>query len=305
MLVTSIQKTKLKTLKRGGHEMKEQNVMQEDWDYLIILDACRYDYFEKVYDDYFDGELEKRDSGAGATPEWLTKTFTEDYDYFDISYFSANPYINSKGISLNRIRDDNFKWKATDIFDHIVDLWESAWDENLGVAGPEKVCDKFRKSPKLNRCIIHIMQPHRPFLHPDVEEITERGEQRESMIKGKLYSNDYNNKRKDLKDDIGSVLDKIFGQQRLLKIREFLGLPPLGQWDELRRTYSLKGIKKFYEYNIRVALKAIKKLLPDLDGKVIITADHGEGLLDCNFFGHENFNHSPVLITVPWFEVRR
>ena len=33
--------------------MKEQNLFNEDWDTLIILDACRYDFFEKVYRDYF------------------------------------------------------------------------------------------------------------------------------------------------------------------------------------------------------------------------------------------------------------
>ena len=44
--------------------MKDQNFFEEDWDHAIILDAARYDVFKEVYEDYFDGELEKRRSPA-------------------------------------------------------------------------------------------------------------------------------------------------------------------------------------------------------------------------------------------------
>lgn len=44
-------------------------VMREEWDYLIILDACRYDYFAAIWENYFDGELEKRVSLGSGTLE--------------------------------------------------------------------------------------------------------------------------------------------------------------------------------------------------------------------------------------------
>jgi len=28
-------------------------IMEEEWDYLIILDACRYDYFLALWKNYF------------------------------------------------------------------------------------------------------------------------------------------------------------------------------------------------------------------------------------------------------------
>lgn len=34
--------------------------MEENRDYLIILDACRYDYFVAMWKNYFDEDLEKR-----------------------------------------------------------------------------------------------------------------------------------------------------------------------------------------------------------------------------------------------------
>ena len=35
------------------------NVMEEIGIFLIVLDACRYDYFLEVYGDFFDGKLDK------------------------------------------------------------------------------------------------------------------------------------------------------------------------------------------------------------------------------------------------------
>ncbi len=68
------------------------NVMNEDWDHLIVLDACRYDYFEKVWQKYLPGKLRKKLSVGSTTVEWRDKTFT-DY-YGDVVYISSNPYIS-------------------------------------------------------------------------------------------------------------------------------------------------------------------------------------------------------------------
>ncbi len=43
------------SLVQGSDRMKEQDIIEEDWDNLIILDACRYDFFERVYKDYLAG----------------------------------------------------------------------------------------------------------------------------------------------------------------------------------------------------------------------------------------------------------
>lgn len=56
---------------------KQKNLINErDWDCLVILDACRYDYFEKVYEDYLSGDLRKVLSSGSCTEEWLNKTVT-------------------------------------------------------------------------------------------------------------------------------------------------------------------------------------------------------------------------------------
>lgn len=50
--------------------MEEQRPLDRSWDYLIILDACRFDVFEEVYDDFLEGRLRKVESVGSSTPEW-------------------------------------------------------------------------------------------------------------------------------------------------------------------------------------------------------------------------------------------
>jgi len=56
----------------------EKYVMDEEWDFLIILDACRYDYFKEIYKNYLDGgNSMKAISPAIETIEWCQKKLYE------------------------------------------------------------------------------------------------------------------------------------------------------------------------------------------------------------------------------------
>jgi len=50
-----------------GHEGVK--VVEEEWDYIIVLDACMYDIFEDV--NWIDGKLESIISKGSGTPEWI------------------------------------------------------------------------------------------------------------------------------------------------------------------------------------------------------------------------------------------
>jgi len=54
--------------------MDDQRFLESEWDYCLVLDACRYDVFEDVYDEYLDGNLEKRRSVGSSTPEWAYRS---------------------------------------------------------------------------------------------------------------------------------------------------------------------------------------------------------------------------------------
>ena len=105
----------------GCSLLKVNDVMKESWDYLIVLDACRYDYFKLEYEKFFHGELENRVSLGSATPEWCRKQFKKYFS--DVVYVSGNPYINSKTAIAG--------FDAKKHFHKVIDVWDFGWSEEL------------------------------------------------------------------------------------------------------------------------------------------------------------------------------
>lgn len=287
--------------------MKKQKILNGNWDNLIILDACRYDIFEKVYDKYFEADLEKRDSRAGSTQEWLVKNFNELL--IDTTYFSANPYINSRGIPLNKTyREDFPAWKPTENFGQIVDVWEKV-DNRFNTTMPNMVIESVIKTPSLKRKIIHFIQPHLPFIHPDLKE--EYQWKSKDNLKKSNSEHQRSNRIKKIAKNIASCVffdlyKKIFENpvNRWKMRKPFIPKSQTRKYERIYRNGQLDRVLEFYEYSLKETMKSISKLIPYLSGKTIITADHGECFGEYNLWGHENFNHNPVLTTVPWLKIR-
>lgn len=69
------------------------DILAEDWDNLLILDACRYDMFKSYAE--LPGRLEHRISKGSATYEFLSGNFKER-SALDTVYATANPnYIET------------------------------------------------------------------------------------------------------------------------------------------------------------------------------------------------------------------
>lgn len=49
------------------------NIMDEDWDNLILIDACRYDVFANI--NSINGSLESRISSGSSSREFIEKNF--------------------------------------------------------------------------------------------------------------------------------------------------------------------------------------------------------------------------------------
>ncbi|HEC92572.1 MAG TPA: hypothetical protein ENI51_06250 [Candidatus Atribacteria bacterium] len=284
--------------------MKEKYVMEEDWDFLIILDACRYDYFRDVYQKYFgDGKLEKAFSPAIETIEWVEKNFREYYS--DVIYISTTPFINSKKCMYSR----GFCFDAKKHFYKIVDLWDWGWDYNIGTVRPEKVNKAALKEHLLHpdkRMIIHYMQPHAPYLSME-----------------KLYldmkKNDGREERKKFEDNIWKWLltDKtkkiltekfmlIFGTEfiwKLNKIFHFKKVHPL-HIEMAWRMIGRDGIIKAYVENLHRVLKCVQEIVENLHGRIIITSDHGELLGENGLYGHGlPLPRHTKLVEIPWFAI--
>jgi len=275
----------------------------EEWDYLVVLDACRYDTFAEVYDGYLSGHLEPRRSAGSATPEWAAKTLTGRYD---ARYYSANPFINSLGVPLNEVgwgASCGYEWSAADHLAEVVDLWHDAWVDDLGTVPPGAVTRAVRARDDHvdrdhDRVVIHYMQPHAPFLR--------RGRGR---------------KLRRVRDGIrapagGGPLDCVVTPLRrriegALDGNSLVGM--VGMWADL----DLRGLldvlaggtavtlRRYYEENLRLALEAVVDLVADLDGTVVVTADHGEAFGEEGVWEHHVETHIPPLVEVPWLVLDR
>lgn len=131
-------------------------IFEEDWDTLVVLDACRYDMFKEVAD--ISGDLSSRTSKGSATVEWLSANF-DGKDLSDTVYVTANPQLER-----NR-RNWNISIHET------INVWlDEGWDEETGTVLAETITEAAIKAHEKfphKRLVVHYMQPHYPFVPSD------------------------------------------------------------------------------------------------------------------------------------------
>lgn len=130
-------------------------VMEQDWDNLIILDACRYDLFKRV--NPIEGQLHRFHSRGSHTGEFVQQNFQGE-SLLDTVYVSSNP---------------NPAEEANAEFASVEEVWRSEWDESLHTVPPESMVkrtkDAEEKFPN-KRLISHFLQPHYPWIGPNGRE---------------------------------------------------------------------------------------------------------------------------------------
>lgn len=282
--------------------MKEQNLFGEDWNTLIILDACRYDFFEKAYRNYLDGKLEKRISPASHTVEWLVKSFPDKYD---IIYISANPFVNSFKIPLEKILPKSkSSWIAKDHFLKVIDVWQFGWDESLNTVHPKTVNAAYFANLSNKKTIVHYMQPHMPYLSHDSSLNLINIHRRRVINESK---GEYTGKTllKYSRELLARKLHEMLGTEGYWQMRKLLNLPP---WDTLEwfwRRGNSREVHYYYEDNLRQVLDSVRQLVANISGKIIVTSDHGEAFGEQGRWGHQPKVRVPVLIEVPWLEIEK
>ncbi|MFO7925951.1 MAG: hypothetical protein ACQET5_11460 [Halobacteriota archaeon] len=282
--------------------MEGQDFLGSDWDYCIVLDACRYDVFSEVYGEFLNGTLEKRWSTGSSTPEWASRTFTGDHD---IAYFSGNPFINSLGIPLNELKwgaSCGYEWTATDHISDLFDVWKTGWDDQLGTVPPESLETALRSNSnaveRADRTVLHYMQPHAPYLSRG------KGKKLKRIRKG-IRGQDVSETAADggersigasIRQHVECALDS---SELAQKVGLWLELDPA----DLLRNGTRETAFELYEENLRIALDAVADLCSELDGRVVVTADHGEAFGEGGVWEHHVETHIPPLMEVPWLEL--
>lgn len=135
-------------------------IMNEDWDNLILLDACRYDIFDQV--NYLEGDLEHRISKASQSEEFCEEYF-EGEAFHDTVYVTANAY--GARVSQNTFHDIH------------VTFGEDYRRGHCEGRAPDMVKDTaieaYENHPN-KRIILHFMQPHGPYIGPKAEDLRAR-----------------------------------------------------------------------------------------------------------------------------------
>ena len=165
------------------------------------------------------------------------------------------------------------------IFHSLINLLDE-WDESMQTVLPETVVEKaieIEKEYPNKRLIIHFMQPHYPFIGETGKKIKHRG-----------HGN-------------GSEADT--SQPNIWEVL---------QWRHKGyENVNEETVWEAYRENVNIAIKSATELSEELQGKTVLTADHGVHIGDrMRPIPARGYGHSPGLRTqevteVPWFVVEK
>lgn len=227
------------------------DLMAADWDNLVILDACRYDVFERYC--RIDGNLKAVISPGSSTTEFVRRSF-QDREFPDTVYVSGNAQLQKCG--------------CTDNFYAFERVWIDGWDETLFTVRPDTMAEAAiaaeERFPK-KRLIIHMVQPHYPFIGPKGRDIDHRG-----------FTLD------------GTV-------EEAAKHKSIWNLLRHGEVSEVE-------VREAYVENLLLTLPHVEQLCDSLTGKTVVTADHGNVFGKWFQYGHPRNRFLEELVKVPWLE---
>lgn len=146
-------------------------------------------------------------------------------------------------------------------------LWATHWDEKTETVKPETITDiaieEHERYPN-KRHIVHYLQPHYPFIGECGTKVTS-----ETTYKPGGKGTEYRNVWSRL--EAGEV-------------------SPSAIWDA-------------YRENLELTLPHVERLIDAVDGKVVVTADHGNELGRFGIYGHPPKFYLESLVRVPWLEI--
>jgi hypothetical protein len=260
------------------------NPLREDWDNLIVLDACRYDVFEEV--NRIRGDVEYVVSNGSHSKEFYEENVSGETRH-DTVYVTANPYGavmcsevffkmattfsgEKEQDSRGRISETTTADGRTLNFNHV---------ENIAPAElARKALDSHERYPD-KRLFVHFMQPHAPYIGERAASLRQSLEREEGLT-----------------FTAWTDLDEL-DRDRAIGSLENAAKEGYISADELRSVYV---------ENLEIVLSHVEELVSELGGKTVVTADHGELLGEeraGHRFGHPEGLFVRELRVVPWLTV--
>jgi len=267
------------------------NIFERKWDLLVILDTCRPDYLARCAEsvDWLTGVGEIQSVGS-MSAEWMLQTFTEEH-----SEQISETALLSENIWSYRILEEEFhkyqnhnydmihagypRWNpvSVDSFGHYELIYPSGnQDDRLHPeAGhiPHILTDRaidVGRQKDFDRLIVHYNLPHLRHIADAID--WEPGEKSHSKL---MAAN--------------------------LPVARDLR-PEERSFDSVNQgEVPAKAVRDNYLKNLRFCLEYVGILLENMDAdKVVISADHGEGLGDRGVLYHPFGCPFSEIKTVPW-----
>lgn len=229
-------------------EREPDNIFDEEWDNLIIVDACRQDIYEDS-----TGVSDYRYSKGSTTGEYIERNFSEG-EFDNIVYIAGNPFLADEFL-------DKFTGRKN-IFCDKFDTFQTDWSEEDGTVLPEPLVRDAKTAESLypdKRKIIHFIQPHHPFVNADYD--SGKYERKENWLTGFEFN----------------------------------------VWDQAEvGLIDHETVSQDYQENLDYVLPHVEKLAEELEGKTVVTSDHGNLLGEMGLYGHPPENDLKPLRKVPW-----
>lgn len=243
------------------------DVMAQDWDYMLILDACRHDVFEEV--NWIDGDLSSVISAGSHSEEFCEVNF-EGKTFYDTVYVTANAF----GARIGDGVFHDLVYTGEEIDEDFVG-WHAFSERMEPGTIADATMDAVDRYPN-KRVIAHFMQPHTPYFGDKADELRERVAEEGLIVRS----------RQPEKVEQYSLDD----ENVVVSLKE-----------AAERGYvSHEEIREVYVENLRLVLEHVASLVSELDGKIVVTSDHGEYLGEGGKIGHPKYSYSEAVRKVPW-----
>lgn len=204
------------------------------------------------------------DSGKRVSLGTCTAEYIENT--FSDGDYSDTVYISANPHFYSALFEEKTGRKPSGVFHEVFHTYDTDWDEELCHVLPAAVARDAVAAAKLfpdKRKIIHFHQPHAPYVGVDIEH-------------GRI---------------------KVTERGERIPVNDAKSIGKKVETGEL----SIETLRSSYRKNIKIAREEVDEMLEKLEGRTVLTSDHGEILGENGLMGHPDGGYdAKILREVPW-----
>lgn len=214
-----------------------------------------------MYQDVVNADAGSAWSCAGTSTEWMEKNFVQKY---------SDEMAETAYISGNPFTEQIFGGKpwaegnnadAGSAFGLLDEVWRYGWDDEAGTIPPEPLTDRAVRVGRENEYDRIIVHYMQPHM-----------------------------------PFIGS--DRTWGRMDVENFGE--GTKGNVWYRAMLGEVDVDAVWEAYNDNLRFVWEYVETLLSNMDGDLVVTADHGNCLGEWGMWGHRGYVPAPALRRVPW-----